>query len=337
MAAGPLMLDLVGSTLTNEERELLLQSPVGGVIFFSRNIHSREQFMALCAEVSSLRPELLLAIDQEGGRVQRLREGYTRLPAMQVLGRLLVDDEPRGAELLRNSGWLLAVEVIASGLDFSFAPVLDLDSHHCEVIADRSFSLDPDIASAAASLFIAGMAEAGMAATGKHFPGHGGVTADSHLEIPYDSRTLEQLKSKDLIPFKALGEQLQGIMPAHIVFPEVDDKAVGFSSYWLQSILRQELAFDGVIFSDDLSMKGADQMGSYAEKAQAALSAGCDMVLVCNNRDGALEVLDFLASSPEAYAAPRLPTMKAKKRWQWAELEKNPRWLATRDALAALS
>ncbi len=337
MAAGPLMLDLEGTALTNDERELLLQSPVGGVIFFSRNIRCREQFTALSAEVSTLRPELLLAIDQEGGRVQRLREGYTRLPAMQTLGRLLVEDEQRGAALLRNSGWLLAAEVIASGLDFSFAPVLDLDSHHCEVIADRSFSFDPKITSVAAGLFIEGMAEAGMAATGKHFPGHGGVTADSHLEIPYDARSLEQLHKKDLIPFQALAPQLQGIMPAHIVFPEVDDKAVGFSSRWLQRILRQELAFNGVIFSDDLSMKGADQMGTYAEKAAAALTAGCDMVLVCNNRKGALEVLDFLETSSQVYETTRLATMKAQQRWQWAELENDPRWLATREALAALN
>lgn len=337
MAAGPLMLDLEGTSLSDEECELLLQKPVGGVIFFARNISSQQQFLALTAQVSALRPELLLAIDQEGGRVQRLREGYTILPPMQKLGSLFAQDSERGAQLLRNTGWLLAVEMIASGLDFSFAPVLDLDSNHCEVIADRSFSLDPAIASAAAGYFIDGMAEAGMAATGKHFPGHGGVKADSHLEIPYDSRSLAQLQSRDLLPFKALSPKLQGIMPAHIVFPEVDAKAVGFSSYWLQHILREELAFNGVIFSDDLSMKGADQLGSYAEKAEAALSAGCDMVLVCNNRQGALEVLDFLQASAEPYSRPRLAVMKAQQQWQWAELVKAERWLATREALAALS
>ena len=337
MAPGPLMLDLEGTSLSDDERDLLLQSPVGGVIFFARNISSKEQFIALTAEVSALRPELLLAIDQEGGRVQRLREGYTILPPMQVLGNLLVEDSQRGVELLRNTGWLLAVEMIASGLDFSFAPVLDLDSSHCEVIANRSFSLDPGIASAAAGYFIEGMAEAGMAATGKHFPGHGGVTADSHLEIPYDSRSLEQLQDRDLLPFKALSHKLQGIMPAHIVFPEVDDKAVGFSSYWLQNILRQELAFDGVIFSDDLSMKGADQMGSYTDKADAALRAGCDMVLVCNNRQGALEVLDFLQASTELVSSHHLPVMKAQAQWQWAELMSDARWLATRKALSTLN
>ena len=337
MAAGPLMLDLDGTSLSDSERELLMQSPVGGVIFFARNISSKEQFMALTAEVSSLRPELLLAIDQEGGRVQRLREGYTILPPMQQLGTLFAEDGKRGAELLHNTGWLLAAEMIASGLDFSFAPVLDLDSSHCEVIANRSFSLDPAITSAAAGFFIDGMAEAGMAATGKHFPGHGGVTADSHLEIPYDARNLAELQSRDLVPFKALSPKLQGIMPAHIVFPEVDSKAVGFSSYWLQNILRDELAFEGVIFSDDLSMKGADQLGTYVEKAEAALSAGCDMVLVCNNRQGALEVLEFLQTRAEAYSSPRLPIMKAQKQWQWAELLNDTRWLATREALTSLN
>ena len=337
MAPGPLMLDLEGTSLSAAERDLLTQSPVGGVIFFARNISSKEQFMALTAEVSALRPELLLAIDQEGGRVQRLREGYTILPPMQRLGTLFAENNTRGAELLHNMGWLLGVEMIASGLDFSFAPVLDLDSSHCEVIANRSFSLDPAIASAAAGYFIEGMAEAGMAATGKHFPGHGGVTADSHLEIPYDSRSLEQLQARDLLPFKALSPKLQGIMPAHIVFPEVDSKAVGFSSYWLQNILRKELSFDGVIFSDDLSMKGADQLGSYAEKAEAALRAGCDMVLVCNNRQGALEVLDFLRSGTEPISSPRLSSMKAHKQWQWAELLSDPRWLATQKALSVLN
>ncbi len=336
MAPGPLMLDLEGTALSDVERDLLMQSPVGGVIFFARNIESRAQFMALTAEVSALRPELLLAIDQEGGRVQRLREGYTLLPPMQRLGTLLADDGTRGAELLLNTGWLLAVEMIASGLDFSFAPVLDLDSHHCEVIANRSFSPDPGITSAAAGYFIAGMAEAGMAATGKHFPGHGGVTADSHLEIPYDCRSLPQLQARDLLPFKALSSKLQGIMPAHIVFPEVDSKAVGFSSYWLQNILREELSFDGVIFSDDLSMKGADQLDTYAEKAQAALHAGCDMVLVCNNRQGALSVLDSLHNSAKPLSSPRLPSMKARKKWHWAELMEDPRWLATRESLVAL-
>ena len=331
------MLDLEGTALSDDERDLLTQSPVGGVIFFARNISSKEQFMALTAEVSALRPELLLAIDQEGGRVQRLREGYTILPPMQKLGTLFAEDGKRGAELLHNTGWLLAAEMIASGLDFSFAPVLDLDSSHCEVIANRSFSLDPTIASAAAGFFIEGMAEAGMAATGKHFPGHGGVTSDSHLEIPYDARSLAELQSRDLVPFKALSPKLQGIMPAHIVFPEVDSKAVGFSSYWLQNILRDELAFEGVIFSDDLSMKGADQLGTYAEKAEAALSAGCDMVLVCNNRQGALEVLEFLQTRAEAYSSPRLPIMKAQKQWQWAELLNDTRWLATREALTSLN
>lgn len=337
MHAGPLMLDLEGTSLSTDERQLLRQSAVGGVIFFARNIASRAQIMALSAEIKGIRPELLLAVDQEGGRVQRLRDGYTRIPSMQVLGDVFAKDGSRGADLLRNAGWLLAVEVIASGIDFSFAPVLDLDHSHCEVIADRSFSLDPDIASTAAALFIEGLRDAGMAATGKHFPGHGGVVADSHLEIPFDQRTLADIRGKDLKPFAQLSAQLQGVMPAHIVFPAVDDRAVGFSTYWLQTILRGELGFDGVIFSDDLSMKGADQLGNYSAKAQAALDAGCDMVLVCNNRQGALEVLNFLDGKADHYKSTRLATMQASKNWQWTELLNNPRWLAARDVLAELS
>ena len=337
MMPGPLMLDLEGPSLTDDERQILRDQQVGGLIFFARNITSREQFMALTQEVSALRPDLLLAIDQEGGRVQRLREGYTRIPPMQVLGDLYCDDKVGGAALLRDAGWLLAVEVLASGVDFSFAPVLDLDRDQCEVIANRSFSDKPEITAEAAGFFIAGLCEAGMAATGKHFPGHGGVSADSHLEIPYDRRPLSEIRDGDMQPFKTLMGHLQGIMPAHIVFSEVDSRAVGFSNYWLQTVLRQELGFDGVIFSDDLSMKGADLEGSYADKARAALEAGCDMVLVCNDRQGALEVLNFLHQHDRRYASSRLPSMKAKKVWQWEALVKNPRWLATKDALERLN
>ncbi len=345
------MLDLVGVGLSKQERDLLLRPHVGGVIFFARNFASRQQITALSAEITELRPDLLLAVDQEGGRVQRLREGYSLLPPMQALGDFYWRDEEAGGDLLHEAGWLMAVEVIASGIDFSFAPVLDLDRDHCSVIADRAFADEPALAVQAIQCFIDGMHEAGMAATGKHFPGHGGVLADSHLETPMDPRDMAALRCHDLQPFKQLASSLQGIMPAHIVFPNIDDQAVGFSDYWLQEILRGDLAFEGVIFSDDLSMKGADVAGGYPQKARLALAAGCDMVLVCNNPGGALEVLEFLETQAETLSgtqpatqinsadlgstteegaekkpgAVALSTMKAKRTWSWSELEQSAR------------
>lgn len=336
MTAGALMLDLYGVTLTSDERCLLRQPQVGGVIFFGRNFSSRAQFIDLVAEVANLRPELLLAVDQEGGRVQRLRDGYTALPPMQALGALLTNAEDAQTEkLIVDAGWLMATEIIASGLDFSFAPVLDLDSRGCAVIANRAFSDDADRTIRAARLFITGMHEAGMAVTGKHFPGHGGVGEDSHLETPYDNRSLADLRQRDLKPFSVLAHELDAVMPAHIVFPQVDQRAVGFSQLWLQQVLRAELKFDGVIFSDDLSMKGADLMGGYSDKAEAALTAGCDMILVCNNRAGALEVIDFLQRRRYP-PSPRLAAMKARRRWAWSELALDVRHRTAGAALTAL-
>jgi len=335
MTLGPLMLDLDGLTLSQAEAELLKNSHVGGVIFFARNFKSREQITALVLEIRAIRSELLLCVDQEGGRVQRFRDGFTRIPPMQLLGAQLSQGLAGADELLRNSGWLMASELLVCGVDFSFAPVLDVDDFKCEVIADRSFSDDPELATRAAEIFIEGMHEAGMPATGKHFPGHGGVLADSHLETPFDERTMGELRCRDMVPFASLSKVLDAVMPAHIVFPDIDDQAVGFSSYWLQQVLRKELQFDGVIFSDDLSMKGADVAGSYADKAQCALQAGCDMVLVCNNREGAMEVLDYLDSATVKPSS-RLSRMKGKSQLDWEALVNSERWISTRAALSTL-
>lgn len=335
MTLGPLMLDLEGLTLTADEIELIQNPWVGGVIFFARNFEGREQITKLVSDIRALRPELLLCVDQEGGRVQRFKEGFTRIPSMQLLGDRLRDGVQDADTLLRDAGWLMASELLACGVDFSFAPVLDVDRSQCEVIADRSFSEEPELTIRSATAFIEGMREAGMAVTGKHFPGHGGVRADSHLETPYDNRSLEDLRGRDLLPFVNLSADLDAVMPAHIVFPEIDSEAVGFSSFWLQKILREELQFDGVIFSDDLSMKGADIAGGYADKACCALRAGCDMVLVCNNRQGASEVLAYLEGS-EAKPSSRLLKMAARKHPDWNTLTSSERWQNTRAALAAL-
>ncbi|MDM3869945.1 beta-N-acetylhexosaminidase [Porticoccus sp. W117] len=329
------MLDLEGTALTADERHLLQQPQVGGVIFFARNFESRKQICTLVEAVRAVRPELLLAVDQEGGRVQRFKTGFTRLPAMQKLGDLYRSSPEQGLALCRDAGWLMASEIRACGIDFSFAPVLDLDTDTCEVIADRAFSDNPDQMVACAGAFIEGMAQAGMAATGKHFPGHGAVLADSHLETPYDDRPLDAIRANDLIPFARLAGSYEAVMPAHMVFPKVVPESVGFSRFWLQEILRGELAFDGVIFSDDLSMKGADVAGGYAEKAAAALSAGCDMVLVCNCREGALEVLDYLQQQPLP-ASDRLQRMAGKGAVDWQQLQDMPRYLSTQQQLQAL-
>ncbi|WP_372610807.1 beta-N-acetylhexosaminidase [Halomonas sp.] len=320
---GPVMLDLEGPSLTRDEHELLLRPEVGGVILFSRNIESADQLRSLCDEVRRLRPELLLAMDQEGGRVQRLREGVTRLPAMGRLGRdfpLLPEVTTR---FCQDAGWLLGKEMAACGLDLTFAPVLDVDGGSSTVIGDRSFSSDPDIVTRLGGAFIQGLHEAGMVAVGKHFPGHGGVAADSHHELPIDDRPLDELHDHDLRPFAELASRLDAVMPSHVVYPAFDTRPAGFSPFWL-GMLRESLGFKGVIFSDDLSMVGASHAGAPGERALAALAAGCDMLLVCNDRGAALKVIEAcrgrVARRPRklryARARPDLSSLAALSRWR---------------------
>ncbi len=307
----------------------LLQNPqVGGVILFARNVQSREQVAALVAQIRAVAAHLLIAVDQEGGRVRRFREGFSPLPAMQQLGDLCLKDREAGLALSRDTGWLMAAEVIACGLDISFAPVLDVDRDTSSIIGDRAFSDQPQLVIDVAAAFIQGMNEAGMAATGKHFPGHGGIFADSHLEAPVDQRDWQQLWEHDLRPFVALCPALGGIMPAHITFPAIDPDSVGFSPFWLREILRDKLGFSGVIFSDDLAMKGADVAGGYQRKAELALQAGCDMILVCNDRSGALEVLDYM-DAEKISGSKRIGAMLRTKSTPWLELENDARRVDT--------
>ena len=319
MAYGRLMLDLAGTELTTEEQQILQSPQVGGVILFARNIQSREQVTALNAQIRQASANLLIAVDQEGGRVQRLRDGFTPLPPMQLLADSVVQNPEVGVQLVRDTGWLMASEVLACGFDISFAPVLDVDRDTSSIIGDRAFSDQPKMVITLAQAFIEGMNEAGMAATDKHFPGHGGIVADSHLEAPVDHRSWQQLLDHDLKPFVALSKQLAGVMPAHITFPAVDPDSVGFSGFWLQQVLRQQLSFDGVIFSDDLSMKGADVAGGYIDKAQLALNAGCDMILVCNCPEGAREVLQMMEHRSLA-GSDRIASMGATKSVDWDKL-----------------
>jgi len=329
---GRLMLDIEGPTLSAAEVQLLRNPDVGGLILFSRNFTSRHQLIALVAEIREVSPQLLIAVDQEGGRVQRFRDGFTPLPAMQVLGDITADKPDVGLALARDAGWLMASEIVACGLDISFAPVLDIDRSTSSIIGDRAFADQPQLVVDVARAFIAGMGEAGMMATGKHFPGHGGVVADSHLEAPVDARTFDQLEHRDMQPFIQLSGQLGGIMPAHITYPEVDPSAVGFSAFWLQQVLRRQLGFQGVIFSDDLSMKGADIAGSYADKAKLALSAGCDMILVCNNPQGAREVLEFMEQYP-VDRCDRIGRMRTSSSLNWNQLVQQRRYRAIKNKL----
>ena len=289
---GPLMLDLAGPRLTDEEREALQHPLVGGVILFRRNFESLAVLQELTFEIHALRqPPLLIAIDHEGGRVQRFRHGFTVLPPMRALGALWDTDADRALETATAAGYVLAAELRACGIDLSFTPVLDLDHGTSEIIGNRAFHSDPAAVTALAGALIAGLRRAGMANVGKHFPGHGFVAADSHVAIPVDTRPVQALYA-DLAPYRAHREMdLAAVMPAHVIYEKLDPGPAGFSSYWLRYVLRGELGFDGVIFSDDLSMEGASVAGGFVERADAALAAGCDMVLVCNNPDAARRLL----------------------------------------------
>lgn len=323
---GRLMLDLEGYSLTASEQQLLQRSPVGGVILFARNIQNAAQVAALTAEIRLIRPDILLAVDQEGGRVQRLKEGFTRLPAMRELGHLYALNSAAGLDAARLIGQLMAAEVIKVGLDISFAPVLDLDYQQSQVIGDRAFASDFDSLIALAQAFIHGMHLAGMAATGKHFPGHGYVAGDSHTCLPLDKRPLKSIQATCLKPFQALATQLQGIMPAHIIYTAVDDQPAGFSKRWL-NMLRQDFNFTGMVFSDDLAMEAASQAGSFPQRAAAALKAGCDQVLVCNQSAAALEVLEWMEVE-QLEACSKIAALKAQP-------PSSSNWLNSPEALLA--
>lgn len=312
MSIGPVMLDIEGISLSGDDRAVLRHPQTGGVILFSRNFESTQQLTELCAEIHALRePHLIIAVDHEGGRVQRFRTGFTHLPPMAALGSLYDKEGAKPAEAAaENLAWLMASELLACGVDISFAPVLDIGHGVSGVIGDRAFHRDPQLVARLAQAFVRGMRKAGMAATGKHFPGHGGVKEDSHIAKPVDRRRLADLMMSDIIPFERLiPNGLAGIMLAHVVYPEVDSKPAGYSAVWLQQILRQQLDFQGVIFSDDLSMDAADIGNTYGERAKLAIDAGCDMVLVCNHRDAAIEVLESLEHYKNPVSQIRLARM----------------------------
>jgi beta-N-acetylhexosaminidase len=304
LGPGPITLDVLGLELDAEDRRRILDPLTGGVILFGRNFSSRKQLSKLTADIKKLRPDVLISIDHEGGRVQRCKvDGFTHLPAMRKLGELWLakskSTHPAESAALAMAaatacGYILASELRACGVDLSFTPVLDLDFGRSGVIGDRSFSRDPQIVFALAKSLNEGLRLADMANCGKHFPGHGWAEADSHVAIPVDERSLQEILNEDAKPYEWLDLSLAAVMPAHVIYPKVDQHPAGFSKIWLHSILRQELGFEGVIFSDDLSMEGASVAGSVVKGAELALEAGCDAVLICNRPDLADQLLSKL-------------------------------------------
>jgi beta-N-acetylhexosaminidase len=314
MSLGPVMLDIEGTELNENDIRRLQHPLVGGIILFARNYQSPEQLKALTAAIHKVRqPPLLIAVDHEGGRVQRFREGFTRIPPMRELGKIW-DNNPRKArQLAEEAGWILAAELRAHGVDFSFTPVLDIDYGNSGVIGDRAFHRNTQAIAELANSLMHGLRKGGMAAVGKHFPGHGFVAADSHVAIPVDEREFDRIAEEDLQPFRRMiDDGLAAIMPAHVIYPQVDDKPAGFSERWLQKVLRQRLGFNGVLFSDDLSMEGAVVAGDVTQRALAALNAGCDMVLLCNRPDLADELLSKLKWDISAVSLARLARMHGK-------------------------
>ena len=328
MSLGPVMADLAGLEMTPEEKEILAHPLVGGVILFARNFHSAEQLTALTAEIHKIRtPHLLIGVDHEGGRVQRFRQGFTLLPPMRRLGEAYDKDKKHARHMSELLGWLMSVELLSVGVDFSFAPVLDLDKGISDVIGDRAFHSDPEIVADLAHSFMLGMKKAGMAATGKHFPGHGHIKADSHIAIPVDEREYQDILAEDIVPFeRMINYGLAAVMPAHVIYPQVDNKPAGFSPIWINDILRKKLAFDGIVFSDDLSMEGASVAGGFVERAEAALEAGCDMVLVCNRPDAVVTVLEGLKVKSNPVSQARLIRMHGKISRDLPHLQQKLEW-----------
>ena len=349
MKPGPITLDVVGQELNAEDRRRILHPLTGGVILFGRNFKDRKQLTKLTTDIKKLRPDVLISIDHEGGRVQRCRtDGFTHLPAMRKLGELWLakNQSSHAAESAALAmaaatacGYVLAAELRACGVDFSFTPVLDLDFGRSGVIGDRSFSRDPQIVFALAKSLNEGLRLAGMANCGKHFPGHGWAEADSHVAIPVDERSLQEILNDDAKPYEWLDLSLAAVMPAHVIYPKVDQNPAGFSKIWLHSVLRQELGFEGVIFSDDLSMEGASVAGSVVKGAEMALDAGCDAVLICNRPDLADQLLSKLkvSKTKQAESAVRLnKLMPGNPALTWMELQNEAQYQHAKGLLQQL-
>lgn len=327
---GPILIDLNGLVLSDEEREILQHPKLGGIIFFARNYESPTQLQDLIAQIHTYsHHQLLLTVDQEGGRVQRFQAGFSKLPALGIIGEHYAKNPTQAIQLAEMHGWLMASELLSLGIDLSFAPVLDLNNNLNQVIGLRAFNSNPTIVTELGLAVINGMHRAGMCTVGKHFPGHGSVTADTHTHFTVDSRDYKTIEASDLIPFAQLSAYLDGMMASHIVYNQVDPLPCGFSPFWLQTILRQQLNFQGAIFTDDLSMKAVEPMGNMSERIQLALHAGCDGLLVCNNRKDAITSLENLERSPtlnKLYSGEHLQKLFPRRRLSYSALQQTDAW-----------
>ncbi len=325
---GPLMCGIAGIQLSEEERERLAHPLVGGVILFTRNYQSSEQLKALTAEIRSIRnPPLIIAVDHEGGRVQRFREGFAAIPAMGHLGDHYDRHPEEALTLCRRFGWIMAAELLHHGIDLSFAPVLDIGNPISSVIGDRAFHRQPEIISLLANAWIRGMADAGMASVGKHFPGHGSVEGDSHHLLPIDRRQLQDIMMLDVEAFRhVMATRLDAVMMAHVVYSEVDSQPAGYSAFWTTEVLRSDLGFQGVVFSDDLDMSAADVAGGDVERARSSLQAGCDMMLICNNPEGTIEVIEAMPDYLDPASQLRMMRLHGRPPAEIADLYQTQRW-----------
>lgn len=340
MSLGFLMVDIEGTTLTAQDREVLTHPLVGGVILFSRNYESPAQLTALVTEIHQLRtPSLMVAVDHEGGRVQRFRDKFTALPAAGVLGKLYDDNPAHAVNVAEQVGWVLGAELRQVGVDISFAPVLDIAAGVSEVIGDRAYHTTAKGVTALATAVLSGMQRSGLIGVGKHFPGHGSVVEDSHHAVPVDNRSFAAIETQDLVPFaKLIKGGLPAIMPAHVIYPYVDKVPAGFSSVWLQQILRQHLRFEGVIFSDDVTMAGAAVAGTVSERVIEAWRAGCDMVLICNNRPAVEEALTQVRCKPTFISQIRLTRLLEKRpAFDNEALQRDLMWLQAKSTCMRLS
>jgi beta-N-acetylhexosaminidase len=335
MSLGPLMVDIAGTNLDAEDREILRHPLVGGVILFTRNYQDPDQLAALVKIMHALRsPPLLVTVDQEGGRVQRFRAGFTELPPSRLFGKIHDRDPREAARVAELSAWLMAAELRASDVDLSFAPVVDLDLGLSSVIGDRAFHADPAVVAELARAWVLGMRRAGMGACAKHFPGHGGVQGDSHHMLPVDGRDLDAVRHQDLLPYQRLMRlDLPAVMMAHVVFDQVDTLPASLSRRWIEGELRRSLRFEGAVFCDDLSMRGAEKAGDYLDRARAALAAGCDMLPVCNNREGVIAILDGLKEEANPMSQWRLARLHGRDSLSWAALQQSAEWRHARHAI----
>src|SRR5688572_3395332 len=339
MPLGPVVIDVEGLELTDEDRRRLAHPLTGGVILFARNYEGPEQLQRLTAAIHAVRePSLVIAVDHEGGRVQRFKKGFTALPPMRTLGVEWDRSRQEARRLAHETGYVLAAELRAHGVDLSFAPVLDVDHGGSSIIGDRAFHADPEAVAELAAAVVQGLKEAGMGAVGKHFPGHGYVRADSHLELPVDERAYADIELADLVPFvRLMRAGLPAIMPAHVVYSQVDSRPAGFSPAWLKRILRDELGFDGLVFSDDLSMEGARTAGGIVDRVDAALGAGCDMVLVCNDAAAVDALYGSFSYAMPAVGLARLARLHGRSAPDsMVKLREDARYVAALHAIAGL-